>query len=288
MKVTEAAKLKFILKLLGREGYRDSISNLNRNEKTKISALESICRELADQGVVAFSYEIQKFGIESAGKSLLKQDSDLPLSEQHLRILQACTQKSITPGEVKIPATERQPIIQDLANKGFIKAEKVKIKEVWLTNEGREWLRDEYCLNGGGMVKLSLFQNYLSFMRKAFREVSVQETVTPKPSATMALISVNKLTDEEVLQVIQQLDQELNTDNYLPIFHLRQKLQPPFSRDELDQVIYRLQREDKIEMHSLIEAIHYTEEQIQSGISQDSSSPLFFISVSTSDSILYR
>ncbi len=295
MKVSESAKFKFILKLLGKEGYRAPIGQLNPSEKTRAPERESICRELADQGMVDYSYEIQKFGIESAGKALLQQDSELPLSEQHWRVLRACAQKTITPGDAKIPEPDRQPIIQDLAKKGFIKAEKVRIKEVWLTDEGRDRLRDEYSLNSTGLVSLGLVQNYLNFLRKAYRGTSVQtisaESMSAPESPSTPVEQDNQLTDkptdQEVLQVIQQLDRELNTENYLPIFHLRQKLQPPFSRDELDQAIYRLQREDKIEMHSLIEAIHYTEAQIHAGISQDSSSPLFFISVSTSDSDLY-
>ena len=79
--------------------------------------------------------------------------------------------------------------------------------------------------------------------------------------------------------MIQNLDRELATDNYLPIFYLRQKLQPPLSREEVDQALYRLQRNDKIELSSLQEAIAYTPEQIEAGIPQDIGGPLFFIIV---------
>ncbi|MGB7059636.1 MAG: hypothetical protein WBD58_18175, partial [Geitlerinemataceae cyanobacterium] len=66
-------------------------------------------------------------------------------------------------------------------------------------------------------------------------------------------------------------------DNYLPIYHLRQQLQPPLSREELDRSLYQLQRDDTIELSSLQEAIHYTSEQIDAGIPQQIGGPLFFI-----------
>ncbi|NEO79496.1 MAG: transcription factor RcaD, partial [Moorea sp. SIO4G3] len=73
--------------------------------------------------------------------------------------------------------------------------------------------------------------------------------------------------------------QELGTENYLPLFHLRQKLQPPLSREELDKALYSLQAEDKIDLSALQEANMYTEEQIEAGIPQNTGGRLFFIMV---------
>jgi hypothetical protein len=71
----------------------------------------------------------------------------------------------------------------------------------------------------------------------------------------------------------------LGTDNYLPIFHLRQKLQPPLSREDLDQALYRLEKSNQLELSSLQEVSAYTPEQIDTGIPQDVGGPLFFIIV---------
>ena len=90
--------------------------------------------------------------------------------------------------------------------------------------------------------------------------------------------SDNKPTDPEILAVIRDLDHNLSTDNYLPIFHLREKLQPPFSRTELDQALYRLERSDQIELSSLQEVRCYTLEQVEAGIPQNIGGRLFFIS----------
>jgi hypothetical protein len=90
---------------------------------------------------------------------------------------------------------------------------------------------------------------------------------------------MSKPGDEEILQTIQNLDRELSTGNYLPIFHLRQKLEPPLSREDLDEALYHLERNDKIELSALQEVRAYTQEQIDAGIPQDIGGRLFFIIV---------
>jgi len=71
----------------------------------------------------------------------------------------------------------------------------------------------------------------------------------------------------------------LNTDNFLPIFHLREKLQPPLSREALDQMLYELQGEDLIELSTLQDVSNYSEEQIAAGIPQNIGGALFYISL---------
>ncbi|MBF2048862.1 MAG: hypothetical protein IGS54_16115 [Elainella sp. C42_A2020_010] len=274
----QTSELKFLLKLLGRESYRaPSVRELAPSSKTSASEVEKICRNLAEREIVGYAYVIRKFEIESAGKALLQQDlSQVPVSEQQLIVLKACKTKAIAPSDIsskELPAQDRQLVIQDLAQKGLVKAKKVEIKEVWLTDRGAEYLRDE--LNLTGIVKqfdLKLFGNYLNFMRKLMRSSEIPSELPPPDGQA-------KPTDEEILQTIRNLDRELGTENYLPIFYLRKKLQPPLSRDELDQALYRLQRQDKLDLSSLVEAIHYTSEEIQAGIPQESGGPLFFLVV---------
>jgi trehalose-6-phosphate synthase len=131
------------------------------------------------------------------------------------------------------------------------------------------------------VISLELLGNYLLFLRKSLpSQVNPSVSVAqPQPSLSSEPVLTQKPTDTEILQLIQQLNKKLGTDNYLPIFHLRQKLQPPLSRDDLDQALYRLQREDKIELSSLVEAMHYTSEQLQAGIPQEIGGSLFFIIV---------
>lgn len=285
----ETIELKFVLKLLGCENYRGKIEHLKPNDKTRAPQRDKICRNLTEREIVAHSRKVVRFKIQPTGERLLHEEiTELPITDEQLTVLKACQKKSITPGKLKLPAAERQTVIQDLEAKGFIKSEKVEIKEVWLTERGREYLRDEVNVSGTGTISLNLLQNYLNFSRRGNHHSpvpanSLQPLFNGSTNGFTSLSSpsesAHKPSDQEILHIIEDLDQELGTKNYLPIFHLRQKLQPSMSRDELDQALYRLQRQDKIEMSSLVEAVHYTSEQIQAGISQGGESPLFFIFV---------
>ena len=277
--------LKFILKLLGFADYRTPLSKIQPNNKTKASEREKICRTLCDRGWVECSHEITKLKIAPPGKALLKLDpSELPVTEQEFKVLRSCEKEKITPGKTNIPAAQRQAVIQSLVDRGLIEVE-TKIKEVWLSARGQEYLRDEYNPKGNQpALSLDMLNNYIRFLRKSLSvetlpsnphngvSSSVQNGVSPQ-----VRVSDSQPSDKEILQIIRDLDQQMGTENYLPIFHLRQKLQPPLSRNELDQMLYRLQRQDEIELSSLVEAIHYTSEEINAGIPQDVGGPLFFI-----------
>lgn len=260
----EANELKFLLKLLGLSDYRAPLSKITPNSKTTAAERERICRKLRDRELVDCSYEVTKLKITHSGKALLKLDStELPLTALQIKVLRTCEKGAITPGKTNVSVADRQAIIQGLADKDYIELE-TKIKEVWLSERGQEYLREEYTAKGTQPVlSLDMLTNYLRFMRKPLR----LETSASKPS------------DEETLQTIRNLDQELGTENYLPIFHLRQKLQRTLSREDLDQTLYRLQRNNRIELSSLQEVTAYTPEQIDAGIPQDIGGPLFFIIV---------
>lgn len=284
----KSIELKFLFKLLGFPDYKSPISKIQPGEKTPSSERDRICRDLSDRGLIDHVREIAKYRIEPAGKALLKQEtSDLPISDLQLKALRACAEKSINAGDSKVPAAERQVVLQSLAAKGLIKADKVNIKEVWLTQAGHDYLQHECKLSGTSPFNANLVQNYVDFLRTAFQSTGAPATpqvltdsdaLEPSKSPTAATLT-EKPSDEEILKIIQELDHELGTENYLPIFHLRQKLQPPLSRDELDHALYRLQRQDRINLSALVEAVAYQSEQIQAGIPQDASGPLFFIEV---------
>ncbi len=268
-----ADELKFLLKLLGCENYRSSLSaSIFKSFKSK----NKICQDLSDRELIDYSREITAVKILPPGKALLKTaTTEIPIPEKELKLLQAISKisKKITPSQIKIPsltASEKEAILKSFCEKGLIEIE-TKLKktkaEVWLTERGIKYLRDEYNPNKGTkpVISLDLLSNYVRFLRK---------TLGGETTKTKTTIS-----DEQILETIKELDRELGNNNYLPIFHLRQKLQPPLSRDELDQALYRLQRSDKIELSTLSDPTPYTEEQVDAGIKQNIGGPLFFISV---------
>ncbi|OBQ11923.1 MAG: transcription factor RcaD [Anabaena sp. LE011-02] len=278
----ETKELKFILKLLGCPNYRTGLSSSTfdsfKGEKNKI------CRDLGELEYVDYSREIATVKILPPGQALLKLDSaQLPIDDKELKVLEKIGKSSgkIAPSEIKVSSLksdERDAILKTLGERGLIAIE-IKMKrlkaEVWLTERGIEVLRDEYNPEGKANIDFNLLGNYVRFLRKNLRFKSEQVS-TPDHVESYSDITSN-ISDEEILETIKKLDRELGTENYLPIFHLRQKLQPPLLRDDLDQALYRLQKSDKIELRGLIHAEEYTPDQVNAGISQRSGSPLFFI-----------
>ena len=266
-------ELKFLLKLLGCINYRASLTS------SGFKGSKRTCQSLGDRELVDYSREIASVKILPPGQALLKLDlTQVPIPAKELKVLQKIAQTSgkIAPSKItSLKAAERDTVIKALNDRGLIAIE-LKIKttksQVWLTERGIEFLRDEYTPTGTANISLDLLNNYLRFLRKHLRgNVAVAEITTAKTTLNF--------TDEDILQIIQQLDKELGTRNYLPIFHLRQKLQPPLSRDELDQALYRLDEANRIELSTLAEPRHYTPEQVEAGILQISGDSLFFITV---------
>jgi len=270
----DLVELKFLLKLLGKQDYKAPVSEVKPNLKTKAAERDKICRQLGDRSLVSYTEEITKIKITPPGKELLKFDAaDLQITSDEVKVLKTCAQGITKSTDIKLkPAQTRDTAIQKLIERGMIKVAEAKLKEVWLTDRGKEYLGKEYNPGGGGNITLSknMFADYLQFIRK-YQQVQVINTTT-KPLT-------EKPTDEEILKAIAALNKELLTNNYLPIFHLRNKFQPPLTREELDQALYRLESEDKIELSSLQETRNYTKEQIQAGIPQDIGGTLFFIMV---------
>ncbi len=266
--------LKFLLKLLGYKNYQVSISKIQPEPGMKVYDRDEICYRLCDQGLVKFTREVTKINIEAQGKSLLdSKKATNSLTEEELKVLKATARGAISPGDTGIAATYRQAVITDLLDQGLIKVVAQKIKEVWLTEKGKQFLCQEYSSRSTAKeISLKMLSDYLQLMRtNIYPEYPKQE------KNISSRVSENKPTDSEILAVIRDLDHNLGTDNYLPIFHLRKKLQPPLSRTELDQALYRLERSDQIELSSLQEVRSYTPEQIEAGIPQDIGGRLFFI-----------
>lgn len=273
----DVQELKCLLKLLGKPDYRASVREIKPNDKTRLSDVSKICRRLLDRDLIGLNEEISKIQIAPPGKTLLKLEvTGLP--SQELNILKSCQKESIAPSKINIkPAKNRDETIANLLDRGLLKVVESKITQVWLTQTGQEYLVREYTPKGiTSVLSLDLLNNYLCFLRKHLS--SSNSDSSPAPTQTPeAKKSVPKPTDAEILEAIVDLDRQLNTENYLPIFYLRERFQPPLSREELDRSLYRLQKQDKIELSSLQEAIHYTPEQIKAGIPQDSGGPLFFL-----------
>ncbi|MBF1999587.1 MAG: transcription factor RcaD [Synechococcales cyanobacterium C42_A2020_086] len=253
MSVHPLDELKFLLKLQECRHHRAALTSPSFKSFAK---KDKICQNLNKAGLVDFSREIATVKITPAGQALLKlPEHALPITTAELKVLhKLAAARKITPAQLTsstLKAAARDALLQKFLERGLITVEtqlKRQNAEVWLTPRGQD------CL--------AQLVNQFQAIRQALPEG----------------IPDSKPSDEEVLALIQRLDQEEATHNYLPIFYLRQKLQP-LAREELDQILYRLQRNDKIELRAIVHTQDYTPEQISAGIEQRAGSPLFFIKV---------
>lgn len=283
-------ELKFLLKLLGCENYRSTLSgNVFKSFKGK----NTICQNLGDREIIDYSREVAGVKILPPGQALLKMEvAEVPITEKELQVLEKVSKASgkVAPSKIKssLKSAEKEEILRSLGSRGLIETEiklRKKKAEVWLTERGIEFLRDDFTPKKGTnpTISLDLLNNYLRFLRKSLKgkseEVISYEPVSEPVENKFVDATGSSFTDDEILGIIQKLDKELGTKDYLPLFHLREKLQEKLSRDELDQVLFQLQADDKIELSTLQEASAYTTEQIESGIEQTVGGPLFFISV---------
>lgn len=279
-------ELKFLLRLLAyAPSYRIKISQIQLESKTPASERDRVGRALCSRGFVEYIEEITQYQLKPPGKALLKSDpTSLPVSPEQLELLKAAATKTATPGQAKkVPAADRQPLLGQLKERGLITASKVQIKEVWLTPQGLQYLMHD-CVPKSPQAKLSfsMVGTYLTFLRQSLgpggpeaiigQSLSDLAPVAPAPTSA-------QLSPETLLDTIRQLDQQLSTGNFLPIFHLRAKLQPPLSRADLDQLLYELQSQDLIEFSTLQDVANYSESEAAAGIPQNIGGALFYISV---------
>ena len=287
----EVRELKFLLKLIALPEYKGKISELKPTSKTKIAETEQICDRLRERALVDCIERVTLFELSTAGKALLKlKVKNLPLTAIEFKLLQACRHQAITPSQTKLtPATTRDKSIDSCIKRGLITPVATKIELVWLSDRGKHYLLNEYTPQGyNSVLSLDLLNNYLGFLRDrcSFGKIDTKQfphnlstidnpniTVNSHPKKTFAF------TDDRVLQTIKDLDRHLNTGNYLPIFYLRDKLKPFLSREELDTILYRLQKQDKLELSSIVESSQYTKEQLMAGIPQNVGGCLFFLIV---------
>jgi len=273
-----ATEFKFLLRLLEHPPqYRCLIGKIQPTTK-RDATYENFC----SQGLVGYRKEITHYSTTPLGKEMLSLDPiALPITSDALKLLKAAEKQPATPGQAKgVPADSRQELLRQLQGGGFINVDKEPIKEVWLTAQGQSLLFHGVALKGNITLSSAMLGSYVTFLRQGLG--TTQDTETPiatQPHTAQPLTNADSITPETVLNLIQKLDRQLGTDNYLPIFYLREALQPPLQREDLDQLLYGLERSDCIELDLLQEASSYDKQQREAGILQSSGGRLFYISV---------
>lgn len=299
----EAIELKFLLALVNFDDYRSKITKIEPSSNTPASERNKACKGLLSKGYVENSRKILKFVIAGPGKELLdKGAGNLPIdpNPKELAVLKACV-KGARPGDIskKVAVNERQALLRNMAERKLIKISDEAIDEVWLSAQGKQLLQNAYSPSikylpaENWTIHAMKLGSYLKFLRETFSQQSARQKLPiSQPGAqrplsqpgnqsnsAMPIGSKSKLDAQAILEQIKQLDQLMGTDNYLPIYHLREKLQPPMTREEVDRRLYELQRNDRIELSSLHDQGDYSDRQMAAGIRQGNGGYLFFIRI---------
>lgn len=113
------------------------------------------------------------------------------------------------------------------------------------------------------------------------RELKPKAEAKPKaPKASKAS------TPDGMAALIGNIDRELGTDNYVPIYEIIQRSGLP--KDQVIKTLYALQKTDRVELGGLQEQKNYTPEQIEMGSIEQPSvggsplPPLFFVTLNES------
>ena len=281
----ENAQLKILLQLLGKNNYGGKIAEVKPTSKTTISQTRNLCQKLKQKQYIEVKEKIEAIAITKKGKAYIPQAK---VNEK--KILEKCLRSTCLVGKIKFKtALLKQEIIEDLLSKDLIKISRSKITEVYLTPQGQQYLLTECNLLGKGNITLykPLFNNYLQFLCQNLltsgeltpTTTQVNDDRDEKQNQSISIVKPKqKPNDGDVLQTIIDLDKQNNTDNYLPIFHLRRYYEEVMTREELDQILYNLQRENKLSLSRLIDGSKYSREEYQAGIPQKVGGVIFYLS----------
>ncbi|MGI0482794.1 hypothetical protein ACN4EE_18660 [Geminocystis sp. CENA526] len=276
----EIQHLKILLKLLGQNNYQGKIGDIKPNTKTKIEETQKFCYKLWDSKLIHIQEKNITIKINNNGKKVLTNKENR--NQLEINILKKCEKTKIKISEINItPASKRDLLIDKLVRENLIDIVDKKIIHGELTEAGKQYLAEEYLAEGLGNVSLpkALLNNYLTFIRNYFMDkISSTKTIT----STVEEENINPpklITPDDILQTIIRLDRTVNTDNYLPIFHLRNEYKSVLSKDELNSMIFTLQKENKISLSRLVDASQYTEEEYDAGIPQSIGYPIFYLIV---------
>lgn len=262
----EIQHLKILLKLLGQDNYQGKIGDIKPNTKTKIEETQRLCYKLYHNKLVYIEQKNIAIKINGNGEKVLKNRESR--NKLEINILKKCQKTKIRISEINIiPTSKRDLLIDKLVKENLIDIADKKITHVELTEKGKQYLAEEYLPQGLGNISLTktLLNNYLTFIRHYFKEENIKPT--------------KQIIPDDILQAIIRLDRTLNTDNYLPIFHLRNEFKSLLSRNDLDSMIFTLQKENKISLSRLVDASQYSAEEYDAGIPQSIGYPIFYLIV---------
>lgn len=173
-------ELKILLLLLGFPNYRAPVSQIQPTPKLSTAARDRLCRQLQQKELICCEAIVTRLGLTATGRTLLDLDTSvLPVTPDEKYVLQSCREHSITPGQIhpRVPPDQRQRLIARLAQQGLVKITKRQLGDVWLSERGQQFLRDECAPQGNSpAISWTLMSHYLRFLRQSLPHLTPSES----------------------------------------------------------------------------------------------------------------
>ncbi|MBE9137619.1 hypothetical protein IQ254_10400 [Nodosilinea sp. LEGE 07088] len=126
-------------------GRCDTLTALPTALKSSFKRRTQACQTLQVRGWLTYDHDISQFGLTLTGKTLLNLDRSVwPVTPDEKLILRSCLGGRIGPDQIRrrVPAGDRQRLLQGLAEQRLIVVYKRAIVNLRLTALGRGWLCD--------------------------------------------------------------------------------------------------------------------------------------------------
>ncbi len=264
----ELAHIKLLLKLVAFPSDAGAINakGMAPNSKTSLTLCRRLARELARHELIEAPPQIIKIHTTEAGTQAAF-DPAIPLEPTVRRLLKDARRGGITPRHQATRAlgADPEPPLRQLERQGLVTLDEA-IHWIRLTEAGRRFLREDYRpTQTSGQFTPQMLGNYAAFLRA--------ELGTTPPA-----IPPKTLDAEALYQTVERLQQDA-PGGLVPLYAVREAVEPPLDRASTDAHLYALAREDRIELITVQEQSNFTPQQLAAGIPQRVGGPLFYVTI---------
>lgn len=147
-----------------------------------------------------------------------------------------------------------------------------------ITHVVSDWKKKKRVSNESLEAQLDELRVEVDILKKMLKKQQKEIQELKKDGETQKKGEEHAITPERLLAEIVATEHEVQSGNYLPIFHVRRRF-PSVKRAVFDAVLWELAESRKVRLSALQEAWAYSPDQISEGIKQRTGGPLFFIVV---------
>jgi len=263
----ELAHIKLLLKLVAFPRYEGAINakGIAPNSKTSQATCRRLARELVQRELIEAPPQIEKIHTTEAGTQAAF-DPAIPLEPAVRRLLKDARRKGVTLANKSVRALGSEPeaTLRQLETQGLVTLAET-MRWIRLSEAGRRFLSETYRpTQTGGQFTPQMLGNYAAFLRS---ELAAAPAASPET-----------LDADALYQTVERLQQDV-PGGLVPLYAVREAVEPPLDRATTDAHLYALARDDRIELITVQEQSNFTPQQLAAGIPQRAGGPLFYVTI---------